>query len=330
MTPFFSVIIPVYNSSDTVGKLTEDFLSQDFEDFELILIDDCSDDESGDICRAYAQKDRRILYIKNKENKGVSYTRNIGLDMAKGRYAVFADSDDNVKSTHLSSLYRCVSEAGENRLVITGIEYSTGYKNSAVGIDGAADKTSVFALYRDRLLSSPVNKAFRMDIIKKFFLKFDEKYRNGEDILFVLDYIEHIDGMYVKSNECTYIYNMGETGLHDMFSEREFETLRLIEKRLEKYIDKNGAEYMEFKEHMLKYFHWAIYRYAVSENKFSEKIQYIREFIKSEEYKNISRGVREKSGNSLYFKIALDFNSPVLAALYGTLKRLKNRYGGQK
>ena len=89
----FSVIIPVYNTEDYLDQCIESVLLQDYENLELILVNDGSTDRSGEICEKFTQRDKRILYI-DKENGGVSSARNAGIVAATGEYVMFLDSDD--------------------------------------------------------------------------------------------------------------------------------------------------------------------------------------------------------------------------------------------
>ncbi|RRN76199.1 glycosyltransferase, partial [Pseudoxanthomonas sp. SGD-10] len=91
--PFISVIVPVYNSEPFIDKTIRSILGQTFVNFELLLIDDGSRDQSVDICNKYAEIDNRITIVR-KKNEGVSVARNVGLDIAKGQYVIFIDSDD--------------------------------------------------------------------------------------------------------------------------------------------------------------------------------------------------------------------------------------------
>mgnify|MGYP004453649011 CR=1 FL=1 len=91
--PKISIIVPIYNVEKYLPRCIDSILAQTFTDFELILVDDGSPDNCGKICDEYAKKDNRIKVI-HKENGGVSSARNIGLDVAKGEYISFVDSDD--------------------------------------------------------------------------------------------------------------------------------------------------------------------------------------------------------------------------------------------
>ena len=91
----FSVIIPVYNVEKYLTECIDHLLSQDFQDFELILVDDGSKDNSGIICEEYAKKDKRIIVI-HQENAGQAVARNTGTAVAQGEYIIYLDSDDYI------------------------------------------------------------------------------------------------------------------------------------------------------------------------------------------------------------------------------------------
>ena len=98
----YSVIIPVYNSESTLNKCVDSVLGQTYSNFELILVDDGSRDQSGQIIDEYAHKDNRVIAV-HKENGGVSSARNKGIDIATGDYIAFIDSDDWIDSNYLES-----------------------------------------------------------------------------------------------------------------------------------------------------------------------------------------------------------------------------------
>ena len=91
--PAITIIVPIYNTACYISHCVDSILSQTFPDFELILVDDGSPDNCPAICDEYAAKDPRVIVI-HKENGGVSSARNAGLDIAKGEYITFVDSDD--------------------------------------------------------------------------------------------------------------------------------------------------------------------------------------------------------------------------------------------
>src|SRR5690554_5037323 len=101
----FSIIIPIYNTSVYLNNCVGSIVSQSFGDFELILVDDGSTDDSLSLCRSWQQKDDRIQ-VYNQENKGQGSARNLGLKKAKGKYILFIDSDDAIAEDTLELNYK--------------------------------------------------------------------------------------------------------------------------------------------------------------------------------------------------------------------------------
>lgn len=118
-----SVIVPVYNVEKYLKKCVQSVLDQDFKDFELILVDDGSTDNSGSICDDYALKDSRIRVI-HKKNGGLSDARNKGTDCAKGKYITYVDSDDYISKEYLKTLNNLVEKYSAD-IAITGIKTFT-------------------------------------------------------------------------------------------------------------------------------------------------------------------------------------------------------------
>lgn len=98
-----SIIIPIYNAAKTLNRCIESILKQSFTDYELILIDDGSNDESAAMCDAYQQMGENIK-VKHQKNLGLSAARNAGLKMAQGEYITFVDSDDSISDNTLQEL----------------------------------------------------------------------------------------------------------------------------------------------------------------------------------------------------------------------------------
>ena len=101
-----SVIVIAYNAQDTISRCIDSILNQSYRDFELIIIDDGSTDGTLDVINSYSQSNYKIR-VKTRNNKGVAYTRQEGLDMAIGQYSIFVDADDWVDSNFLESLLEC-------------------------------------------------------------------------------------------------------------------------------------------------------------------------------------------------------------------------------
>ena len=104
-----SIIIPVYNTEKYLIPCVDSVLNQTYQNYEIILVDDGSTDKSGKICDTYAEKDNRITVV-HKSNSGQSYARNAALDIAKGKYIYFLDSDDYIDDKLLEKLVKSAEE----------------------------------------------------------------------------------------------------------------------------------------------------------------------------------------------------------------------------
>lgn len=97
--PLISVIMPCYNEQENIAKSMQCILNQTYKDIELIVVDDCSSDNSGEIIKEIAKENSRVIYLKNVKNVGVAKTLNHGLSVAKGEYIARMDADDTCDST---------------------------------------------------------------------------------------------------------------------------------------------------------------------------------------------------------------------------------------
>ncbi|HEL2412007.1 TPA: glycosyltransferase family 2 protein [Streptococcus suis] len=145
--PKVSIIIPVYNTEQYIGQCIESILKQTLSDVELILIDDCSTDQSLAILKNYADKDQRITLVESAVNTGVGEARNKGINLATGEYIAFVDSDDFVKEDMFEKLYlQAIKEQADLVLCDTGTFSSDGKTKSVwhKAIYGKAELKDIF------------------------------------------------------------------------------------------------------------------------------------------------------------------------------------------
>lgn len=110
--PLVSVIMPAYNAARFIEEAILSVIAQTVSDWELIVIDDCSQDNTRDIIAELAKKDSRILFVANEQNMGVAKTRNRGLDICRGRYVAFLDSDDYWQPVFMEKMIARAEETG--------------------------------------------------------------------------------------------------------------------------------------------------------------------------------------------------------------------------
>ena len=124
-----SIIIPVYNSERYLGECLDSVLNQTLKDIQIICVNDASTDHSEAILEEYARKDSRIVLLNNKQNGGLSYTRNHGMKVAEGEYIYFLDSDDSIVPEAMEELYAKAKKLDTDVLFL-----STGALSSSIAV----------------------------------------------------------------------------------------------------------------------------------------------------------------------------------------------------
>ena len=229
-----SVLMPVYNSEKFLLETVQAVINQSYINWELILVDDGSTDNSKEICTQLMNDDKRIKYIF-QENLGVSHTRNVALENAQGKYIVFVDSDDLIHEDYLKILINSIEKNNSDISVCNFIERkisNTGkieditrefYLKEVMEMSEMKDYIMDFG--NSGLLNPLWNKIYKNQIIKENNITFDEKVETGEDFIFNLQYFRKVkkisfikDSLYYyirrNNNSITYKYieNMYEKG----------------------------------------------------------------------------------------------------------------------
>lgn len=194
--PLVSIIVPVYNAAPHLAACLESIRRQKYPKIEIIVVNDGSDDASMYILNMYAKVDKRIIAV-DKENRGVSATRNLGIGLAKGEYLQFVDSDDYLDENATRLLVEKQQETKAD-MVISHYCHVNGGKITVHGFlarNDTMDKKQ-FAL---GLMDEPAsfyygvmwNKLYRADLIQKNDIICNENLGWSEDFLFNLEYIRY-------------------------------------------------------------------------------------------------------------------------------------------
>ena len=168
-----SVIVPVYKSEKYLDRCVQSILNQTYQDFELILVDDGSPDNSPLLCDKWAENDSRV-YVIHKENGGASSARNAGLKIAKGRWIAFADSDDWLDRTALKTLYDLANQynvpmaIGGMRVVQKYTDASIVMKQNAKVLSNADLMSRFFRLNGEPDTHSVCGAIIRRDILEDY------------------------------------------------------------------------------------------------------------------------------------------------------------------
>lgn len=206
MEQLISIVVPIYNAESTLDKCIQSLRNQTYEKIEIILINDGSRDRSLEICRNHENEDKRIRVI-DKKNGGVSSARNAGLTIASGKFVMFCDSDDWAEPEWCEEL---VTHYEENCLImcahyVEGVQTYIPHEIKATGENVCLERSQFYKLKLCNF-NAPWNKIFDMSIIQKYHLKFDDKITNGEDYLFIMQYLEKIDGNILFLKKCVFHY----------------------------------------------------------------------------------------------------------------------------
>ena len=225
--PLISIIVPVYNVDAYLKQCVDSILSQKYENFELLLIDDGSTDKSGEICDVYEQRDKRVR-VFHKKNGGVSSARNVGLDNAKGDWIAFVDSDDIVTPNYLSGLYSDV-KSDVDLVIQKYFVFKDHLKDESVPevIKNAVvyDKSDLQKLIVEHRLDKNgyiCSKLYKQELIRNNNIKFQEEISFCEDYYFLFQYLDIISGKVVCSSVANYLYRDREnSSVHIGFKDFE-------------------------------------------------------------------------------------------------------------
>lgn len=204
-----SVIIPVYKVEAYIRECLDSVIHQTYKNLEIILVDDGSPDQCGQICDEYAQEDPRIQVI-HKENAGVSAARNTGIDAATGTYMIFADSDDVLHEQMVETYLRYVD--GQQLVLCDHISDMEKTKQELNVSIEQLDRSSFMELFFRDYVNPPYNKIYETQIIKENQIHFPENKNLGEDLIFNLNYMRAAMQSYFIIHAPLYYYRPGREG----------------------------------------------------------------------------------------------------------------------
>lgn len=203
-----SIIVPVFNAQKYIKRCVESIKNQSYQDWELILIDDGSKDDSSSICDELKQSDSRI-YVVHTINQGASAARNRGLDEATGDFITFVDADDWVEPNHLEVLVNQINSDVDlciNSFIADLYYGSRPYQYKEVKTQDNIESINAFFTILLQHSQFLWNKLFKNNIIEDNHIRFNTSISLGEDNIFILEYLNYIRGL-SASSVCTYHYD---------------------------------------------------------------------------------------------------------------------------
>lgn len=202
-----SVITPVYKVEKYLRKCIDSVLAQTFTDFELFIVDDGSPDNCGKIADEYEKKDSRVKVI-HKENGGAPSARNAGMELAKGEYYYFPDSDDWLEPTYLEELYKTAVNT-KAQLVISGFVMEYYEKDSEQSYAVFEEKKvfnnkqevrdNIHYYFNNMMMAVPWNKLYKADYIRNNHLKYPDL--KWDDLHFNMEVIMNIDKVAISNSK---------------------------------------------------------------------------------------------------------------------------------
>lgn len=204
----YSIIVPIYNPGEKLIKCITSIKEQTYYDFEAILVDDCSTDNSLNYCQIISKHDRRFKIVQHEINSGQSVARNTGLNYASGEFILFVDSDDYLETNLLEYLDKNIVNS-EIDLITWGMYYdrisNDGKVNIIVSSLNYPEKKNIILpdsymmreLLMNTFFASPCNKLYRREIIDKYKIRFDKYCPEFEDFIFNLEYVKNIKSFFI-------------------------------------------------------------------------------------------------------------------------------------
>lgn len=314
MSPIISIIIPSYNEEKNISRCLDSILNQTFSDFEVLCVDDGSNDNTFDIIKEYSKKDNRIIPMKNP-GKGVSSARNFGIDNANGNYIGFVDSDDFIQPQMYEFLYRAIIEnkcdfsvcryKKTNELIKKNFEYKT---EKFIPENFVSFNDSEFTINNELVFSAIWTKLISKEFLKN--IKFNN-FRIGEDTVFNSQLCsKDYKAIFVDAELYNYYINTQSVSFTELWHEKWFDLLetRFISYDLLKNKNKLLAAF--YLERGMKFL--LSYRFNLkgspNENKFKNPIKnyfkkYYMPFMKCE---NIS--LKNKISVPIFFLFPFFYN----------------------
>ena len=314
MSPIISIIIPSYNEEKNISRCLDSILNQTFSDFEVLCVDDGSNDNTFDVIKEYSKKDNRIIPMKNP-GKGVSSARNFGIDNANGNYIGFVDSDDFIQPQMYEFLYRAIIEnkcdfsvcryKKTNELIKKNFEYKT---EKFIPENFVSFNDSEFTINNELVFSAIWTKLISKEFLKN--IKFNN-FRIGEDTVFNSQLCsKDYKAIFVDAELYNYYINTQSVSFTELWHEKWFDLLetRFISYDLLKNKNKLLAAF--YLERGMKFL--LSYRFNLkgspNENKFKNPIKnyfkkYYMPFMKCE---NIS--LKNKISVPIFFLFPFFYN----------------------
>lgn len=332
--PLLSIIVPAYNAEDSIGKLIESVISQNYDDYELIVVNDGSKDKTKEVIESYLDKSDKLIFI-DKENTGVGDTRNRGIERAQGKYITFADSDDYYCDNFFEKIIPEIKKENFELLVFNANvinygecvgkeipdKYKEGYFECRNGVIKYLNGKFCY-----QIANVPWNKIYIGDIIKNNNLKYNPNKKRGQDLLFNILYVSMIS-KYKYVNEKLYNYNLNYDGVKNKtyFEKSINNLLEYYEPVKEICIDSNIRNYERYLGlFFLRRFPGVVLNETNNPDKIKGKAN-IQSFLDNENIKYILKKVKIRNMDFKLFICFILYKFKLYKLMYNILWNKKNK-----
>lgn len=331
-----SIVIPTYNSANTLEKAIKSVLNQTYHNIELIIVDDGSTDSTKKIVHSFSDSNN-IVYVY-QENRGVSVARNRGIAKSTGEYLFFLDSDDYIDSDLIAKM---VEIGAKDDLDLVSCSY---YESNSLRYGGNSDKNNSFIAkttdefshyFLDLFPQSASAKLFKRKIILDYQVSFPVGMNLGEDLFFVYSYLIHTESCGKISGSFYRIQNINSESLSKRYVENIENDIKLQYSLWEKLINCHPNIEMAYYEKRIDFRFYLLSIYASNYFKqgcilsLKEKISIIRNFIKKnpEWFEHIKD--RKKYPKNLLellsYVVLISKNTIVICSFFGAKEFIKKR-----
>ncbi len=311
-----SIIVPIYNSAETLEICIDSILCQTYNNLEIILINDGSTDNSIDICKKYKDKDARIKII-NQTNSGVSAARNSGLNHATGKYIQFVDSDDKIAADMCEKLVRRQKDTSADVVICGYVLLKNNVEKKVCASDAVFTDAESFAKefsdYLEKfLIHNPWNKLY---LRSKIINKFDEEYSLGEDLVFNLQFLENCQRI-AGISEALYYYIVTETDAKKRREDSAESLYYILKDFIESNLSKDKAS---LKVANLIYINNRLYNIHLLSQE-QDGLQKIKRFCGGELFKDIVSISKKYSAKCYVVYLCMKCHLYIILYLYFRLK----------
>lgn len=331
MKPKISVIVPVYNVENYIEKSLKSLFNQTYKNLEIIIVDDCSTDNSKSIVEDLIKDKKNIIFFSNKKNGGLSFTRNEALKRATGDYIGYIDSDDYVPENYYESLMDTIIT---NKADIAVCDIKSVYEKSGQILRNqcGTNENEKIDFINNGLAASACNKLFKKSIISKY--KFSEGKVN-EDLAVILPTI--INSKKVAYNESTfYNYVQRENSIQNShLSEKRFDIFYGVDETLKRI--KNAPDYNRYKDAIVFQQLIMFFIYVIPKEKsYIKRVKWLKKFNQLSKKYDIRKNQflwnfldGQGTKHKYYYKLLLKLNcsgfyllSSLLISFYDLYKKL--------